>query len=150
MREESLCDLRIAYHKVTRKKQGSKRRRHTIKQLAKNRTKKSPIKGRITGKKLTRELATSYSLIAIEVLNLQFMNKNKYLSRSSYDTGPGIFMQLMTYKTEETCGQLVPVNPEYTSQICSECGEIVEKDLSVRTHKYPFCGFVLDRDVKAV
>lgn len=25
-------------------------------------------------------------------------------------------MQLLTYKAEETCGQLVPVNPAYTHQ----------------------------------
>ena len=99
--------------------------------------------------KLTRELATSYSHIAVENLNLRFMNKNKYLSRSSHDAGLGIFMQLLTYKVEETGGQLVAVNPAYTSQMCSECGEIVEKDLSVRTHECPYCGLVLDRDVNA-
>jgi len=41
------------------------------------------------------------------------------------------------------------VNPAYTSQMCSACGEIVEKDLSARMHECPYCGFVLDRDVNA-
>ena len=59
-------------------------------------------------------------------------------------------MQLLTYKVEETGGKLVAVNPAYTPQMCSECGEIVEKDLSVRTHECPYCGLVLDRDVNAI
>jgi len=99
--------------------------------------------------KLTRELAESYSHIAVEDLNLQFMNQNKHLSRSSYDAGLGIFMQLLAYKVEETGGQLLAVNPAYTSQMCSECGETVKKDLSVRTHDCPYCGLVIDRDVNA-
>jgi putative transposase len=99
--------------------------------------------------KLTRKLTVSYSHIAVENLNLRFMNQNKHLSRSSYDAGLGIFMQLLAYKVEEIGGQLVTVNPAYTSQMCSECGKIVEKDLSVRTHDCPHCGLVLDRDVNA-
>ena len=146
--KESLCDLRIAQRKVTRRKRGSKRRRQAVRQVAR-------VHEKIANQrmdywhKLTRELATSYSHIAVENLNLRFMNKNKYLSRSSHDAGLGIFMQLLTYKVEETGGQLVAVNPAYTSQMCNECGEIVEKGLSVRTHECPYCGFVLDRDVNA-
>ncbi|MDX2140320.1 MAG: zinc ribbon domain-containing protein, partial [Chloroflexota bacterium] len=37
----------------------------------------------------------------------------------------------------------------YTSQTCSGCGVIVEKDLSVRIHDCPHCGVQLDRDVNA-
>lgn len=146
--KESLRDLRIAQRKVARRKRGSKRRRQAVRQVAR-------VHEKIANQrqdywhKLTRELATSYSHVAVENLNLRFMNKNKYLSRSSYDAGLGIFMQLLTYKVEETGGQLVAVNPAYTSQMCSECGEIVEKDLSVRTHECPYCGLVLDRDVNA-
>jgi len=36
-----------------------------------------------------------------------------------------------------------------TSQICSGCGQIVQKDLSVRIHECPHCGLVMDRDLNA-
>ncbi len=39
--------------------------------------------------------------------------------------------------------------PRFTSQKCHQCGEIVQKALSVRTHLCPFCGYVADRDVNA-
>ena len=42
----------------------------------------------------------------------------------------------------------VAVNPAYTSQNCSECGETVKKSLSTRTHVCE-CGCELDRDHNA-
>src|SRR6266700_7116627 len=43
----------------------------------------------------------------------------------------------------------VKVNPRFTTQACSNCGELVQKSLSVRTHLCTSCGFVADRDVNA-
>jgi putative transposase len=40
------------------------------------------------------------------------------------------------------------VNPAYTSQECSDCGAMVKKSLSSRTHICE-CGCVLDRDENA-
>ncbi|MGB5435855.1 MAG: transposase [Maribacter sp.] len=42
-----------------------------------------------------------------------------------------------------------PVSPWYTSQMCSGCGTIVAKSLSVRVHRCDSCGLELDRDVNA-
>jgi len=146
--KDSLRDLRVAQRKVSRRKRGSNRRRKAVKQVARLHEKIANQRND-HWHKLTRKLAESCSHIAVEKLNLQFMNQNKHLSRSSYDAGLDLFMQVLAYKVEETGGQLVAVNPAYTSQMCSECGEIVEKDLSVRTHDCPYCGLVIDRDVNA-
>jgi putative transposase len=44
---------------------------------------------------------------------------------------------------------VIRINPCYTTQKCSKCGELVQKSLSVRTHICPSCGYVADRDVNA-
>ena len=41
------------------------------------------------------------------------------------------------------------VNPAYTSQDCSGCGERMYKSLSVRTHVCTHCGLILHRDEHA-
>jgi len=43
----------------------------------------------------------------------------------------------------------VAVDPRNTTQMCSGCGQIVPKDLSVRVHDCPHCGLKLDRDHNA-
>ena len=54
----------------------------------------------------------------------------------------------LQYKAEREGKIFVKVNPAYTSQRCSRCGRIVEKDLSVRIHRCEY-GLEIDRDVNA-
>ena len=42
----------------------------------------------------------------------------------------------------------IAVNPAYTSQECSNCGEVVKKSLSTRAHTCQ-CGCEMDRDHNA-
>ena len=58
------------------------------------------------------------------------------------------FIEYTTYKAESAGKQVILVNPQNTSQICSDCGNTVKKSLSVRTHRCS-CGLVLDRDINA-
>ena len=145
---ETLSRLRIAQRRVSRRKKGSKRWYKAIKQVARLHEKIANQRNDYWHK-VTRALAQSHSLIAIEDLNLIFMNRNRHLALTSHDAGLGIFTQLLAYKVEETGCQLVVVDPAYTSQICSGCGEIDEKALSVRVHNCHHCGLELDRDVNA-
>jgi transposase len=46
-------------------------------------------------------------------------------------------------------GVMVLIDPRFTSQLCSGCGEIVPKTLDVKVHMCPYCGLVLNRDVNA-
>ena len=54
-----------------------------------------------------------------------------------------------TYKAQSADRKLIKVDPRNTTQRCSACGSIAEKDLSVRVHECPYCGFSCDRDYNA-
>ncbi|HDX9591514.1 TPA: transposase, partial [Bacillus pseudomycoides] len=56
---------------------------------------------------------------------------------------------MLAYKCENHGSVLIKVEPKYTSQDCSICGNRVKKSLSIRTHICTKCGTVLDRDYNA-
>ena len=70
------------------------------------------------------------------------------LNKSIVDAGWGMFQQFCTYKAENAGREVLFVNPQYTSQVCSGCGQVRKKDLSERWHSCD-CGAELDRDVNA-
>lgn len=99
--------------------------------------------------KIARSIVNKYEKIYVEDLKIKNMVKNKHLSKSIHDAGWGILRANLTYMAERSLGVTVAIDPRNTSQICSACGEIVPKDLSMRIHNCPHCGLVLDRDVNA-
>ena len=63
------------------------------------------------------------------------IHTDKYrLARGTHDAVLAEFQQLPAYKAERAGTRGVTVNPVYTSQMCSGCGAIVEKNLSVHVH----------------
>ncbi len=44
---------------------------------------------------------------------------------------------------------LIEVDPKDTTQLCSNCNNRVEKELSDRIHRCDNCGIILDRDLNA-
>jgi putative transposase len=71
------------------------------------------------------------------------------LNKSIHDAGWGHFLSLLTFKAAWAGKRVEAVNPAYTSQDCSGCGERIQKSLSVRTHVCTTCGLVMDRDENA-
>ena len=61
----------------------------------------------------------------------------------------GQFLAILEDKAARAGHQVIRVNPRCTTQACSNCGELMQKSLSVRTHRCTFCGFIADRDVNA-
>jgi putative transposase len=59
-----------------------------------------------------------------------------------------MFRLWLEYFSKVFSRKLIAVNPAYTFQECSACGEKVKKTLSTRTHICN-CGCVLDRDENA-
>jgi putative transposase len=72
-----------------------------------------------------------------------------FLIKSIYDVAWKQFISFTTYKAAEAGRKVILVNPKNTSKMCSKCGQLVEKDLSVRIHSCLFCGLTLDRDLNA-
>ena len=99
--------------------------------------------------KASRRIADSYQTVYVEDLEIGNMVQNHCLAKSISDAGWGIFTRMIAYKEAESGGRLVKVNPNGTTQQCSQCGNVVEKNLSVRIHDCPFCGLLMDRDLNA-
>jgi len=70
------------------------------------------------------------------------------LNRSMRDVAWFQFFNILHFKAEEAGRGVIEVPAKNTSQLCSKCGRIVEKDLSVRVHKCS-CGLEIDRDWNA-
>ncbi|MGD1805319.1 RNA-guided endonuclease InsQ/TnpB family protein [Dapis sp. BLCC M126] len=98
--------------------------------------------------KTANELLSKADVIAHENLNIKGLAKTK-LSKSINDAGWGQFLTILTVKAENAGQKTIAVNPKNTSQDCSNCGEKVPKELSIRTHSCPHCGIVIDRDLNA-
>jgi len=98
---------------------------------------------------LSREWINRYGIIAFEDLNITKMVHNHNLAKSILDAAWNKLVQYTSYKAEDAGRKVVLVNPANTSQICSSCGQIVKKDLSIRVHNCPYCGLSIDRDLNA-
>ncbi|MEG3911027.1 transposase [Microcoleus sp. w1-18aA5] len=99
--------------------------------------------------KLARCVIQSSDLVAYEDLQVRNMVKNRKLAKSISDAAWSAFRQWLEYFGKVFGVVTVAVPPHYTSQNCSNCGEIVKKSLSQRTHRCQHCGVVLLRDWNA-
>ena len=87
-------------------------------------------------------------MVAYEDLRIRNLVKNHCLAKSINDAGWYQFRKWLEYFGKKFGKVTVAVNPAYTSQNCSSCGEVVKKSLSTRTHVC-LCGCELDRDHNA-
>lgn len=99
--------------------------------------------------KVAHSLVQKYDGFAVEALNVRGMVKNRYLAKSISDASWGLFLTILKSKAESAGRWYREVAPNGTSQICSQCGQIVKKPLAVRIHNCPHCGLSLDRDINA-
>jgi len=140
--------LRRLQRAVARKVKGSKNRRKAVRNLQ-NCHQHIAGQRRDTSHKIARQLVNQYDVIAVEDLNTPGLVKNHHLAKSIMDAAWNTFILILIAKAVEAGHKVVKVNPRYTSQDCSSCGNRVKKDLSIRIHDCPHCGLNLDRDVNA-
>ena len=151
---------------LSRKKRGSHRRHKAVKLVAQAHRKVRNQRQDFLHKQ-SRKLVNSYGLIAFEELQPANMSKRAKpkqdasgaylpngasaksgLNKSIQDAGWNQFVQYCIYKAECAGRTVVQVNPKYTSQACSGCGQVRKKELSERWH-FCDCGTELDRDHNA-
>ena len=96
-----------------------------------------------------RKLVQAYDVIYYEDLRVANMVQNHHLAKSISDAGWSAFLTILAFKAACAGKRVQAVNPAFTSQQCSGCGEMVAKGLSVRWHACPECGTSLHRDHNA-
>jgi putative transposase len=99
--------------------------------------------------KLTTKLATNYSTIGIEDLNVAGMLRNGSLARSIADAGFSEFRRQLEYKAAMTGAQVIAIDRFYpSSKACSGCAMIHAITLRDRVMSCS-CGLTMDRDLNA-
>jgi putative transposase len=102
--------------------------------------------------KLSRTYINNFDIICVEDLDVKGLKEKGHSSgmrRSIHDASWSKFIFMLSYKAQSAGRKLIKVDPRNTTQRCSACGSIVKKDLSVRVHECPYCGFSCDRDYNA-
>ena len=139
--------LRMAQRALMRKRRGSDQRR-------KARTMVARCHAAIARRRrehlhqASARLVRDYDAIAIEKLNVKGLAQSA-LAKDVHDASWAKFISMMRYKAERAGALLIEVNPNYTTQDCSQCGARVPKDLTIRQHDCPHCGISIDRDINA-
>lgn len=145
--ELMLPQVRRLGRAISRKKKGGSNRRKAVKQLRaahlKVRNQRHDFHHK-TALNLTRR----YGFIALESLTVENMVKNRRLAHAISDAGWAGFARILECKAESAGVEVVKVDPAWTSQLCSACGELVPKELGDRYHACK-CGYEAHRDVNA-
>lgn len=129
---------------VARKRKGSHSRRKAIRDLARH-SQHVACQRKDFAHKLSRQLVTRFTHIAIEDLNIKGL-AGGMLAKSVHNAAWGQLIAFTRYKAEEAGVEVEAVNPRGTSQTCI-CGASTPKTLRDREHVCETCGLVADRDV---
>jgi len=138
-------ELKKAHRRVSRRVKGSKRRKKAVCLLAKKHLKVKRQRRDFHFKE-ARKLVNQYQSIKVEDLNIQGMVRNHHLAKSISDAGWGNFIMIVIFKAEEAGRTVIKVNPSYTSQDCSRCGQRNQITLATRIYRCSKCRLVIHRD----
>ncbi len=160
---KELSKLRTKAQQLSRKKKGSKNRAKAKMRLAK-------INLKIANKRkdFLHKLSKQYSenqTVVVEDLKIKNMTKatkgtvekpsknasaKRALNRVITQQSWGLFFELLEYKLRGRGGQLIKVDPKFTSQTCNECGHISKEN---RKSQDKFvctsCGHSANADINA-
>ncbi|SFV55177.1 Mobile element protein [hydrothermal vent metagenome] len=158
-----LSKLRIKAQQLSRKKKGSKNRAKAKAKVAKQNLHIANMR-----KDFLHKLSKQYSenqTVVVEDLKIKNMTKatkgtvekpsknakaKRGLNRSITQQSWGMFFELLEYKLKANGGELIKVNPKFTSQTCNKCGHISKEN---RQSQSKFvctsCGHTANADINA-
>jgi putative transposase len=139
--------LKRLQRSLSRKKKGSKRRQKAIKRVAKAHLKVANQRQDFHYK-TAKSLLNQGKNIGHEALNIKGIARSR-MAKSTHDAGWGTFLQILSIKAERAGLMTIAVNPNGTTQDCSNCAQKVPKTIRDRWHSCPHCGLELDRDHNA-
>ena len=139
--------IKHAQRRIYKKKKGSSGRRKSRAIFASKHLRISRQRNE-HAKRIARNVCKSNDLVAYENLQVRNLLRNHCLAKSIADASWYLFTQWIEYFAGKFGKLAFSVQPHYTSQKCSNCGVIVKKSLSTRTHVCS-CGCKLHRDENA-
>jgi putative transposase len=139
--------IKHAQRQIFKKEKGKNQRRKARASYAKKHLRVTRQRNE-HAKRLARNVCSLNRLVVYEDLNVQGMVKNHCLAKSINDVAWSLFRRWLEYFAVKFNTEVVAINPRMTSQKCSDCGSIVKKSLSTRTHQCS-CGCELQRDLNA-
>jgi len=140
--------LKRLSRRMSKTKKGSKNRAKSRNKLARKYLKVSRQR-KDFAVKTARCVVQSNDLVAYEDLKVRNMVRNRHLAKSISDAAWTQFRTWVEYFGKVFGVATVAVTPHYTSENCSNCGKVVKKSLSTRTHTCQHCGHTQDRDWNA-
>jgi len=161
--DKEIKKMKKAQKSLSRKKKGSNNR-IKAKQKLQKRHLKIANKRKDFSHKLSNEITSENQTIVIEKLKIKNMTKSatgtveepkkssgkRGLNRVITQQSWGIFFEMLKYKAEKKGGEVIEVDPKFTSQKCSCCGHIsTENRKSQSKFKCVQCQFELNADLNA-
>jgi putative transposase len=142
--------LKRAQRKLSQRKKGGKNREKQRLHVAKLHEKIANQRKDFLHKR-SREIANSYTAVAIEDLNMRGLAQSLNLAKSTNDNGFGMLKTFLAYKLAEQGKQIVVIDKWFpSSKRCRFCqNENKNLTLADRVWECPHCGAALDRDVNA-
>ena len=148
---------------LSRARRGSRSRRRKREAVARE-ERKLAVQSRNSAHRISSEIVASYDFIACEQLRVTDMVRSakgtlsapgtgvaqkRGLNRRISDQGWGRITRQLDYKAAWAGIQFVTVDPKYTSQDCSRCGQRNPGPTPARIYRCCGCGLEMDRDVNA-
>src|SRR5215831_14251702 len=143
--KSALEDLQRQQQRLSRRQKGSKRRAKQRIKFAKAHLKVSRCR-KDFHHKVSTDLVRRFDAITVEDLNIRGMVKNHHLAQAISDGAWGRFFTMTKSKAENAGRTFERVDPRYTSQICSNCGQRQKMPLAIRVYECGKCGALIGRD----
>jgi putative transposase len=155
--------MKKAQKSLSRKKRGSNNRTKAKQKLQKAHL-KIANKRKDFLHKLSNEITSENQTIVIEKLKIKNMTKSaigtvenpkkssgkRGLNRVITQQSWGLFFEMLKYKAKRKGGEVIEVNPQFTSQKCSCCGHISKENRRTQSKfKCVKCNFRLNADLNA-